>query len=188
MNSNDENKKYLKLKNNSIGSNKRSNGKRRIIFGDLKKSTKLMYTVFKFACITSCSIISEPMDKVSAFTDSKGEYNGYSYSDIAHFETNRVYELMDNYELDEYSLEDGKRVYNYDSKVYKKIPQIDDSYLYGFYLISDTNTMNQISISFGYKDFEDYIHSNGFKSEEEWIENSLNDISIIMQNKKGTTK
>ena len=75
-----------------------------------------------------------------------------------------------------------------DKTVYENIPQLDESYLYGFYLISDNNTLDIISNSFGYNNFNNYIESKGYNSKEEWIESSLNDISIIMQGRKEMTK
>lgn len=176
---------FEKMKVNSIGNDKISEYK------PIKKQIKFKFakiaiiTMLSMTCLTGCgNMISQDRNVTEQTIESN--YNGYSLYDIHVFENYRLNTLLNNYNLTEYEENNRVRSYSYTVEDYKQISELDDSYLYAFYNMCDTQTVTTVCNALGYQDLNDYLIKNNYITKSgnpdtyEWSEANSENISNIM--------
>jgi len=191
---------FEKLKQKSIGKDKRVRNKRTKIKATLKKSVAVLVSVMSAATIVGCNLSNKKSNN-SSKNETKivqtvdKEWNGYTYYEITNYECNRLDETLSINGLTDYELNGGNRVYNYTANDYSKVHELNESYVRSFYLMTDSNTVDQFCISQGYQNFSDYMMKNGYTNSDgsnnisDWYENDLEVMSKIMESREvGKTK
>lgn len=192
-----EKEKYLQmydnLKNKSIGNNKRVKKNKKTVKAILKISIATMLSTMALASFVGCTSISReynPEDyKIVIDT-----YSGYKPSEIINYEKLRVNDIMQAYGMEDYSIDGIRKNYHYSSSDYEKIIELDETYIHGFYMYSDMNTVTEVCKSLGYDNLTDYliknnyVDENGMPSEAKWEEENLEKIGSIMDGKREKSK
>lgn len=186
---------YEKLKNNSIGEEKKSSNKRIKVQATLKKGIAAFLSVFAISSMVGCGMHVKSNDEkdnnsVVSLWDINGTWNGYSYDQIVDFEENRVKEVLEINHMEDYTKEGHRRNYKYTADDYKKVIEFDESYIGGFYHLTDTYSLDQFCASRGYENFHDYLEKNGYTTEdgkdnlEKWQADNLEKISQKMKTRE----
>ena len=88
-------------------------------------------------------------------------------AEIEAYERETLYNLLDKYNLTNYKENiNGTRNYYYTASNYEKINELDETYLYSFYLNTDEITFNAVLNSLGYSDLDDFLKKNEYLDEE----------------------
>ncbi len=182
---------YQKTLNNSIGPNKKTlyyKIHRRVA---LSVSLLTLLLTFSTSSLIGCAK-SEDSSKDSKYVD---KYYGYSVYSIYLYENSRAIALMEKYNLTNYTqnTQNGieRRNYNYTADDYKKIKELNETYIHGVYNICILDNVNEVCKALGYADFNDflvknsYVNSKGEPSIDAWAEADLKQISEIMKNESG---
>lgn len=197
---------YEKLKKNSIGSEKKCKDVRKKII--INSSIAAIVLTFALTCFVGTNKTINKIrndininndinnhDKISSI--SNVEYiSGYRVYDIKIYSKLRVNDLLLQYNYTNYQTENNRRIYNYTAIDYSKIEELDESYLYGFYIHTDSKTLDEVCISLGYQSLQDYLTKNNYVDESgkidfiKWENESLKYMANYMneQTKKGNTK
>lgn len=204
-------KMYEQLKKSSIGTHKRCHAKRFKQRVTLKVALSTILATLCATCIVGCKNNNNHYNKNnnSNHTTYVTEYNNtnsysvsnntYSLSEISRYQKLRVNELMTNYDMTDYTKDpdnNRRRIYHYSSDDYKKITELDDTYIYGFYLLADTNTVDNVCDALGYSNLytyltvNNYVDDKGSPSVDKWYDANTIVIQNIMseQSEKGKTK
>ena len=185
------------MKSKSIGTDKRVKNKRVKIKGNLKKSLAALLSVISISTMVGCNVKSNEKNSTRTSTSYSmdKEWNGYSYDEITSFECKRLDETLSLNGLTEYEVKGGNRVYNYTAQDYAKVPEFNDSYVRSFYIMTDSNTVDQFCLSQGYQDFTDYMTKNGYINSDgsnnisKWYDDELESMSKKMSFREvGKTK
>lgn len=202
---------YKKLKESSIGKHKKCRANRFKQHVTLKVALSTILATLCATCIVGCKNNNNHYNKNnnSNHTTYVTEYNNtnsysvsnntYSPSEISRYQKLRVNELMTNYDMTDYTKDpdnNRRRIYNYTSDDYKKIKELDETYIYGFYLLADTNTVDNVCDALGYSNLysyltvNNYVDGQGEPDVEKWYDANTITINNIMieQSEKGKTK
>lgn len=161
---------YEKLKENSIGPQKKCLDKRKKVI--LNSSIAAIALIFTLTCSIginkkiekTISKISSNHDKTSSM--SNVDYiSGYRVYDVKTYSKLRVNDLLLQYNYTDYKVDNNRRVYNYTFSDYSKIEELNESYIYGFYNFTDFKTLDEVCISLGYSNFQDYLIKNSYVDE-----------------------
>lgn len=161
---NDYNKIYEMLEKNSVGEDKRC---------VLNKKSRIVKLAVPISIIVSTLIVAGFVGVFNNYiNDDDTEqqtiyytYNNYGYNtmDIVLFSEARVYTLLNNNNIIDHTFtEKGKIHYNYSAEDYKKIKELDESYLFTLYEMVDQYTVDEFSKALGYKNLNDYLEKNGY--------------------------
>lgn len=178
---------FKKLVDNSVGNEKKCQNNRIIKKVILNLSLDALIMAFAVTSLTGCGdAIRKESPKItdtskddysySAMTPSfkeefdemieKDNFNGYTTYEIRTYETLRAKEILNNNDLTEYGsfiTENGfKRKYNYKAEDYEKISELDETYLYGMYMVTHQETLNEILKSLGYENLDDFLLKNNY--------------------------
>lgn len=158
---------YKKTIENSVGREKKCFYVKNIKNSINKVAIETLVLVFIASSLMGCTgqFVKNNNDNINldvteSYTFVK-EFEHSSY-EITMYQVNRVYDLLNSYNLNDFSYNGNKKHYNYTSEDFKKIKELDESYLYGFYLVSDRETLNEVCISLGYNDIKDYLIKNNY--------------------------
>lgn len=188
---------FEKMKAKSIGINKRVKNKRIKIKATLKRSIATFLTILAASSMVGCNVKNNEKHSTKSSTSYSmdKEWNGYTYDEITNYELKRLDETLSSNGLTEYEMKGGNRVYNYTAQDYGKVPEFNDSYVRSFYIMTDSNTVDQFCMSQGYQDFTDYMDKNGYinsdgsKDISKWYDDSLEAVSKKMSFREvGKTK
>ena len=81
----------------------------------------------------------------------------------------------------------GRRSYKYTAEDYKKIAELDESYLYAFYTSTTIETLTEACLALGYEDVKDFLLKNGYVNEDGnpdvgvWYKHNKKEIASIMK-------
>ncbi len=188
---------FEKMKAKSIGINKRVKNKRIKIKATLKRSIATFLTILAASSMVGCNVKNNEKNSTKSSTSYSmdKEWNGYTYDEITNYELKRLDETLSSNGLTEYEMKGGNRVYNYTAQDYGKVPEFNDSYVRSFYIMTDSNTVDQFCMSQGYQNFTDYMDKNGYinsdgsKDISKWYDDSLEAVSKKMSFREvGKTK
>lgn len=195
MNEQDYQKIYESAKENSIGPEKKAPASRKkqklyinITIGVLVAGLATAGIVSIFAPKNDEKTIT-PEQTITETVEYESEYNGYSDIEIGTYERLRAKDLLDDYGFTDYTEEGNKRNYNYTSEDYKKITELDESYLYALYIITTENTFNEFLKALGYENLQSFLITNNYTDENNkpslyaWALADLEEISLIMKDK-----
>lgn len=173
---------YERAVANSVGKDKKCEYKKTIKNAIVKTATVTLILTLIASGLVGC----EGKYKI----DSDGELkitsteNQFSTYEIACYQDSRVYNLLADYNFTNYEVVGTKRNYHYTAENYKKIKELDESYLYGFYVITTHETTNEVCKALGYQDLKDFLISNNYVDK-----NNNPDISVwYKQNKEKIIK
>ncbi len=138
---------------------------------------------------------SPKQQTISEFNDADETY-GVDPADVYYYRGERLEELLEKYGFIEYTQEDGKRNYIYSADDYKKIEELDDSYLRAMYFLATPDDVNEMAKSLGYENIDDFMIKKGYVDEEGKPDHSYwaaaNYVEIAKElsenNEKGVTK
>jgi len=181
---------YKKTVNNSVGRDKRCSYTKNIKNSINKIAIETLLLVFIASSLMGCTGQFALNNNVSSM-DNKESYTTtverkYSYYEIASFEKNRVYGLMEDNGLTDFIHKGNDKHYNYTAEDFKKIKELDESYLYGFYMVADRETLDEVCKALGYTDIKDYLIKNNYVDKENnpdvnvWYDSNLVNIQKIM--------
>ena len=193
---------YENAKENSIGPEKKSSAKRE------KKTVAMKITIGALAAILAISGLTGCVQKtiqptpnestsISENIEYKNEYNGYSDVEIGIYERLRLGDLLEANGFTDYTMDGQKKSYNYSAEDFKKIEELDETYLYASYIATTKETFMNILTSLGYENLEDflikneYVDENGKGSIYVWCIKNMEEMSLIMKQAteaKGLTK
>ncbi len=195
---------YENLKKSSIGRHKRCKAKRFKQRVTLKVAISTILATLCATCLIGCKNNNNHYSKnnnynnttyVTEYTNTNFEApnnyspssNSYSPSEISRYQTLRVNELMTSYNMTDYQKDpdnNRKRIYNYTSEDYKQMKELDETYIYGYYLLADSKTVDNVCDALGYSNLytyltvNSYVDSQGSPSVEKWYDAN----TIVMQN------
>lgn len=189
---------FAKLKKNSIGVSKRVKNKRIKIKASLKRGVATFLSIMTVASMAGCGLLKQydpEKHKTSKSWNITDTWNGYTYDEINNYEEARLDKVLSDYNMTDYTKNGYKRSYNYTAKDYMNVVELDETYMHGFYHMTDSYTVNQFCISQGYKNFEDYLGKNGYTNSDgktdinKWIADDLEIMSKMMDSREvGKTK
>lgn len=179
---------YENLKRNSIGEEKVSTYK------PTKRKVKLLValTTLLIMFLTSCNMSNKVQPKetqMEVYTS-----DTFSSLDISLYQRSRVINLMASYGYTDYTNINNYREYKYTVEDYQKMEELDETYLYGFYMVTTTKTFNTVLNSLGYKDLNDYLIRNNYVNKDnkpdtnKWYVETQKAIDEMMKEKKGVVK
>ena len=181
---------YDNLKKNSIGKEKKAKAnfiKQKVV---LTISMISIVTTLLTACAPTATIErTKDPSTVEAYQISEMlEENNISSMQVTTFQKGRVVELLTQHGFTDFTDTGNKRHYNYTYSDYEQIKELDESYLYGFYILADLESFNEMVKSMGYKDLEDFLIQHNYVDElgnpdtYEWnIQNMQEIIPIMVQ-------
>lgn len=205
---------YEKLKKSSIGKDKKCQANRFKQRVTLKIALSTILASLCTVCLAGCknndnyynnsnnsnstTYVTENTNQENT-NDYSYSSNTYSPSEISRYQRLRVNELMTNYNMTDYTKDpenNRRRIYNYTSDDYKQIKELDETYIYGFYLLADTNTVDNVCNALGYSNLYTYLTVNNYVDEagqpdvEKWYDANTITINNIMieQSEKGKSK
>lgn len=117
-----------------------------------------------------------------------GEYETLKYQRI------RLYELLDSYKMDDYSIVNLRRNYNYGVEDYKNIKELDESYLYMFYVDTTLDNVQTVCQALGYENLDDFMIKNEYVNKEGkpdvnvWHRKNKENINKLMKEEYGYNK
>lgn len=186
---------YNKLREESIGNTKRCNYKSKGKIQILKRAFLSITALLCCAGAVGCNKINEQPKSIvesesQSFESSDLECNGYQYSRILTFSKIRSKELLDNNGLTEYYFDTDSltSIYSYTATDYEKIDGLDESYIFGFYNLSDHNTVDEVCKALGYEGFYDYLNTNDLGSEFDWRSSEVYNTSLLMKERDSQEK
>ena len=184
---------YENLKKNSIGNEKKCKAVKYIKKGTLRVGITVLISAFTIGVLSGCNIHEDYFNNNdnennhSSYEQTLNDYNGFSIVEIRNYEMLRADDLFSNNGFHSYSMEGTKRKYNYKSSDYKRIKELDETYLYGIYLNTNSSTFNEVLQALGYSDLEDYliknnyVNKNGEPSTMAWSNADLEKMSQLMK-------
>lgn len=187
---------YDKTLENSVGIEKKCPFKKTFKNVVIKVATVTLLLTFMASSLTGCmgniKNLNPTEETQITSSDSQNQnddikINGFEPYYIFNFERARVFELLEAYNLTEFEFVSAKRDYKYTSEDYKKIIELDESYLYGFYVTTTRETLNEVCKSLGYENIEDflntkgYVDKNGKPSVSAWYDHNIQEITSIME-------
>lgn len=205
---------YEKLKKSSIGKYKKCQANRFKQRVTLKIALSTILASLCTVCLAGCKNSENYYNKgnnsnsttyVTEYTNQENtnDYsysnNTYSPSEISMYQKLRVNELMTNYNMTNYTSDPNnshKRIYNYTSEDYKQIEELDETYIYGYYILADSTTVDYVCEALGYTNLYTYLTTNqyvddmGNPSIDKWYDANNITINNIMieQSEKGKVK
>ncbi len=90
------------------------------------------------------------------------EFEGYDTIVIDFYAKNKVGGLMHENGYVEYEKNEGKQCYKYTANDYRKIEELNESHIYGFYILADEQTTDEVCKALGYRDLADYLKQAGY--------------------------
>lgn len=189
---------YEKAKNNSVGRDKVASAVRYKTQAVLKKSMAVVLAVFLAMGCVGCGIThnATPKDNDTYIEDVDDSYmkddeSGYSSAEVSIFEKLRAMDLLDDNNMDNYDADGAHRDYHYVASDYADVEGLDESYLYGFYVLAGEEDANEMAMALGYKSLDDfmiqngYIDVNGNPSISKWSDADLINMREIMVSEYG---
>ena len=184
---------YENAKENSIGSEKKSSAKREKKTVNMKITIVALASLLAVSSLTGCVFKTpeKPIKESVSITETfeyQNEYNGYSDTEIGIYERLRLGDLLEANGFTDYKMEGQKKSYNYTAEDFKKIEDLDETYLDASYIATTKETFNNILTSLGYENLEDflikneYVDENGKASIYVWCIKNMEEMSLIMKN------
>jgi len=187
---------YQKILQNSVGREKRSKFKlysQKVI---LKVALSVLTLTLVAYGLAGCKSYQPNIDSnnnkptySTEETKDDDKYNGFSILEIITYRKLRTETLLYHSDCNEYVLNGNKRSYNYKAEDFQKIEGLDETYLYGFYSLTDDSTFTEILKALGYSTLDEFLIQNKFVNRDNgkpdinmWIEFDLIQISEIMNN------
>jgi len=181
---------YENLKNNSIGKEKICSSN----FAVKKIALTVALTTFISVFTTACSVSLK--DKLFNSKDTSSvvevyEPTKYSRVEISSYNQLRSRNLLVDNGFTDYKIEGDYRDYNYTAEQFSTIKDLDDTYLYGFYMVVTEKTFSNILNALGYKDLNDflvknkYVDSENKPSKQKWYSENTKQIEQIMVEEMG---
>lgn len=183
---------YEKTKNNSIGPDKKAPAKR------TKKSIATTISISLLIMTLAASGLAHYLGVSTKKTtidnqptieiEYKNEYNGYKTREITTFARLRAIDFLKEHGITEYVTIEDRRDYKYSAEDYKKISELDESYLSALYTLTTPETFNEFLKALGYTNLDDFLISNNYldskgkASTRTWRIFDLEKISTIMKN------
>ncbi len=178
---------YEQLKTNSIGKEKVCKYSKKSV-GTILKSTMLSFTALLcMAGVVGCKENSNQINSSNSIEQvteetPKYDFHGYDYNEIVNYSKARVKEMLDDNNYTNYEMSDnGYRCsYNYSKDDYKKLADLDESMLYGFYNLTDKKTLNEVCKALNYESFNDYLQKNNYANDSVWAFEQATELSLKM--------
>ena len=95
----------------------------------------------------------------------EGDESGYTAAQVGIYEKLRVMDLLDENGMRDYDAQGATRDYHYVAADYAKVEGLDDTYLYGFYVLAGAEDANEMAIALGYEGLDDFMIQNGYVDE-----------------------
>lgn len=134
-------------------------------------------------------VISSSKVETKEDSDDDGLY-GFTTYQISTYQTLRLYDLLEANNLTEYEPEQlTRRNYKYTADDYKKVAELDESYLYAFYTETTLETLTEVCQALGYDDIEDFLIRKGYVDKDGnpdvsvWYKYNKKEIAAIMKDK-----
>ena len=185
---------FEKMKAKSIGTNKRVKNKKIKIKARLKKPLAGLMAVIALASVIGCGALKQhdpgKRNQTSYSWKSDDTWSGYTYNQINAFEEERLDKVLNSYNMTDYTKDGYKRSYNYTAKDYMKVTELDETYIHGFYHMTDSYTVEQFCISQGYQNLNDYLVKSGYTDSEgkedinKWIADDLEQMGKMMASRE----
>ena len=172
MTEEEKNNIFNNLKNKSIGNNKKVKAnfiKTKVLIG-----VSVLTTIATM--LTACSINFSNEKENNSIGHQKIEYleeNGITSTELISFEKLRTISLLNENNLNNYTETSAGRHYENTYTDYMKVSDLDDSYIHGFYLLSDDESVDEMCKGLGYSDFEDYMKKNNYVDENNNIDKEI---------------
>lgn len=161
------NEVFENIVNNSIGNEKKCKKKFRVKEITTKISLPIILAFTVATSLTGCFFKSVP-SKVDLAVSEVGKISDkypFNLGDIRMYEKVRLYDLLDEKGVTNFSEKYAFRDYGCSAEDYRKIPELDDSYLYAMYSTSSEEDANTLAQALGYSSLDDYLIKNGFVDE-----------------------
>lgn len=183
---------YKKTLNNSVGREKKCFYAKNIKKTVNKIALQTLILVFIASSLMGCTAqLAKNNDLNNTNLNESENYTTvvefeHGAYEITMYQVNRVYDLLNSYNLNNFSYNGNKKHYNCSSEDFMKIEELDESYLYGFYLVSDRETLNEVCKVLGYEDIKDYLVKNNYVDKDNnpdvnvWYEYNKANIDKIM--------
>lgn len=178
---------YENMKKNSIGPDKKCKNIRIKKEAILKIALPIVMTTLITSCCTGLIKNHKEQRNESSYSYT---LNGFTRGDITCYEQLRVNDLLLENGFIDYNVIDNKKDYKYTKEDYEKIEDLDETYLYGFYITTTKNTTDEVSKALGYNNLNDYLNQKGYIKEDnqidmnKWINEDNEKISKIMENEQ----
>ena len=158
---------FNKIKENSIGSNKKSSNK----FTKKSISKNIITTLMTVFIATSIVGCAKTDDVNSLMTEIEyyavDEQYGYSETELKKYAMERLDAILEEHNLNDYTKDQDKlRDYNHTADEYSMINGLDDTYVYTFYSISNDRSVEEFVKGLGYTDFNDYLTKHNYLKED----------------------
>lgn len=120
--------------------------------------------------------------------DEDYDYNGYEINQIIFYSHDRFFDFIKKYNIN-YTIENKKMNFDYTTEDWKKISELDETYLRDFYVFSTEESFLEVLKKFGYADLDmylienEYINSDGSPNKVVWAEATCSKISEEMLEK-----
>ncbi len=180
---------YKNTLNNSIGRDKKvhdSRIHRRVALG---VSFLTLLLTFSASSLIGCSknFKNDLNNGGETIAEESEKYYGYSITEISLYEQSRLKKLLEEYNLTDYT-QNGieRRNYNYTADDYKKIKELDETYLGGAYALFNKKSLDELCKALGYADFNDFLEKKYGGAIKDWAEYDLDQMSEIMKNELET--
>ena len=157
---------YENARKNSVGRDKVSSAIRYKTQAVLKKSMAVVLTLFIAMGCAGCGIahntsVTNNDTRIERdYSYMEDEESGYTAAEISVYEKLRAMDLMDDNNMDDFDVGNGVRDYHYVASDYADVEGLDESYLYGFYILTNEEDANEMAIALGYKSLDDYMIQN----------------------------
>lgn len=191
METNEAEKIYNKVKENSIGKEKKSSSKR------LKRQVRFAVTTSALVATLAASFFFSSQQQEEKVTpkEIQMEYDGYDIGELSIYQGIRVFDLLDDYGFTDYDGSGYDRNYHYTAEDFKRLKGIDENYLYGFYCVTSVqNFKDVLSGAFDYDSFDHYLLDRNYVDEKgqpdiaKWSAASKQEMADILNEKKGKVR
>ena len=153
-----------RMRTNSIGTNKRTTNK----FIKTKKVLNIAMSTI-LSVVIAMSMIGCTKSNIEDKSTIQQEYSeiyedyGVHTKDIQEYEIERLEKALEETGLIDYTLnEDNLRDYHYTAEDYRKINNLDETYLRSFYSIASDQSVDEMAKALGYNNLHNYLESKGF--------------------------
>ena len=138
----------------------------------IRKTTVVAFLSVAMLC-TACIGPGQSNHNEKSSSEIEAEYkfliddeSGYSADEVGVFEKLRAMDLLNENQMFDYERKTLQRDYHYTAEDYAKIKGLDETYLYGFYILSNEEDANEMVKALGFENLDDYMIQKGYVDED----------------------
>lgn len=153
---------FEKLKENSIGKEKRVKKEFKIKKGIVRAAAAVLVGFLMATSLTGCMAGKKSGYQIMQEYEHINEDYGVTAGEISYYEKDRLYDLLDSNGITNYDEQNGTRKYHCTADEYATVKGLDESYIYTMYYTSSKEAALEMAKALGYSSLDDFLTESGY--------------------------